>query len=251
MCALILLHRLVRDFPVLLAANRDEWYDRPAGPPGLIPGSDRTPAHVAPRDLRAGGTWIGTNASGLTVCITNRREELNEVNDPDRPSRGTLVQEALGQHTATAARHHLRAFLADRPFAPFNLLFADREDAYLTRHASPGESARTVRLDPGPHIITNLHDLGEIEILEVDLIASTAAESALVEVVGALAEVLKSREAVTETGFSLCKDDGRRGTVSSTLIARGAAGTGMYLHADGPPDRSPYVDYSQLLREMG
>ncbi len=246
MCALILFYQLVPDFPVVLAANRDETYDRPSKPPrvdrALIP-------FLAPVDQRAGGTWIGTSAAGLTVAVTNRR---GEANDPSRPSRGALVRDALSNGSAAAARVHLQRGLSEGAPNAFNLLYVDARDAYFTRGGG-GDVPVTTRLDPGVHVVTNLHELNELELIEVERIASVAGISSLVETVSALSDFLKNDEPVAADGFAPCKDHGDRGTRSSTIIARADSGTrtGMFLHADGNPRSTRYEDYSDLLRTLG
>src|SRR5258706_7884952 len=110
MCTLIAFHRCFADAPLVVAANRDEFHERPTEGPALREAS--TPSTgaardmrscarvVAPRDLRAGGSWLGVNASGLFAAITNRR---CEEPDPGRRSRGWLVLQALAEPTAARA----------------------------------------------------------------------------------------------------------------------------------------------------
>src|SRR6185295_8299258 len=70
MCTLVALHRCTPDASLWVAANRDEFLDRPAEGPALRNG--RAGALVAPLDRRAGGTWWGLNAHGVFAAITNR-----------------------------------------------------------------------------------------------------------------------------------------------------------------------------------
>jgi uncharacterized protein with NRDE domain len=84
MCVLALLLEPGR---LLVAANRDEAFDRPSAPPAEV-----EPGIVAGRDLRAGGTWLGYNRHGLFVAVTNRKDPAPT---PDAASRGLLVREAL------------------------------------------------------------------------------------------------------------------------------------------------------------
>ena len=72
MCTLILLDRVVPEFPVVVAANRDEFYARPAAPPARFVPGDGKLAFVAPQDLEAGGTWMGLNSNSVFVGLTNR-----------------------------------------------------------------------------------------------------------------------------------------------------------------------------------
>ena len=76
--------------PLLLIANRDEFYARPTAEPRVIA---HDPWVVAGQDLSAGGTWLGTNEYGMVVGILNRRNPAGP--DPRRRSRGLLCLEAL------------------------------------------------------------------------------------------------------------------------------------------------------------
>ncbi|HLT35932.1 MAG TPA: NRDE family protein, partial [Enhygromyxa sp.] len=93
MCTIIAALQVWPGRPLVVAANRDEALDRPAIDPRVwAPGEVAARRVLAPRDLRAGGTWLGVNDAGLFVGITNRRA----IPDPRRRSRGELVFEALG-----------------------------------------------------------------------------------------------------------------------------------------------------------
>ena len=72
---------------LLVAANRDEAFDRPSAPPAEV-----EDGIVAGRDLLAGGTWLGYNRHGLFVAVTNRKEPAPA---PNALSRGLLAREAL------------------------------------------------------------------------------------------------------------------------------------------------------------
>ncbi len=70
-----------------VAANRDEFLERPSAPPAEV-----EPGIVAGRDLRSGGTWLGVNRRGLFVAVTNRHAPARA---PEPLSRGLLALEAL------------------------------------------------------------------------------------------------------------------------------------------------------------
>ena len=70
MCTLIALHRPHPRVPLVVAANRDEYLDRPASGLAIFESGGRR--IVAPRDLRAGGTWLGLNDRGMFAALTNR-----------------------------------------------------------------------------------------------------------------------------------------------------------------------------------
>jgi hypothetical protein len=146
MCVLVLLYQVVHGHWLVAGANRDEQLERPSTPPALATGTDRGPererdgrrrthvAFVAPRDVAAGGTWIGLNRQGLFVALTNRsdtrgdtRGEAASLPRPVSPravpqatpqpmpgagsvrSRGLLVRDLLGCPDVAAARAQLLA----------------------------------------------------------------------------------------------------------------------------------------------
>ena len=95
MCTLIAAVRQYRDAPLVIAANRDEHLDRPASGPRLWPST--SPPFLAPRDEKAGGTWVGLNQRGVFVGVTNR---FGAAHDAGRASRGQLVVDALSAESA-------------------------------------------------------------------------------------------------------------------------------------------------------
>ncbi|MFT3856913.1 MAG: NRDE family protein [Aquabacterium sp.] len=76
-------------FPFVLAANRDEFFDRPAARLGWWEPEGGGPAVLGGRDLEAGGTWLGLTAQGRLGLVTNIRDPKNM--DPQAPSRGEIV----------------------------------------------------------------------------------------------------------------------------------------------------------------
>ena len=90
MCLIALAYKVHPRFPLIVAANRDEFLDRPAEPAHWW--SD-APDILAGRDERAGGTWLGITKSGRFAAITNYRDMRMDF--PQGPSRGMLVRQAL------------------------------------------------------------------------------------------------------------------------------------------------------------
>lgn len=240
MCLLALLYRVVEDAPLLVGANREEYYRRGGTPPHRL---DDVPA-VAGTDPLAGGTWLGVNARGVLVAVTNRPKS----SPPAAPrSRGLLARELLSCPSAARAAEHAARALGAGGYAGCNFLCADARDA-LVIHA--GDWLRVRPLPPGIHVLSN-RDVND----EADRRARYAADwlsqrgyptsGAWVE---ALRELCAGRE---PPDAPVCYRDPERGTVSSSiLVLRPSLGEGTYLHAQGPPDRTPYADYSHLLREL-
>jgi uncharacterized protein with NRDE domain len=130
MCTLILLRRPGHDWPVIIAANRDEMIDRPARPPARH-WPDR-PEVVAGLDELAGGSWLGLNDHGVVAGILNRFGTLGPA--PGQRSRGELVLEALDHADALAAALALGE-INPRAYRSFNMIIADNRDAFWLRHA--------------------------------------------------------------------------------------------------------------------
>jgi uncharacterized protein with NRDE domain len=132
MCTLVILRRPGHDWPLLLAANRDEMIDRPWQPPGRH--WPERPDVVAGLDELAGGSWLGLNDFGVVAGILNRHGTLGPA--PGQRSRGELVLEALdhadARHAAEALTH-----LDPRAYRPFNMIVADNRDAFWLKHADP------------------------------------------------------------------------------------------------------------------
>ncbi|WP_323846629.1 NRDE family protein [Microbulbifer magnicolonia] len=123
MCLLLFAYRCHPQYPLLLLANRDEFYDRPSAAAAPWEGE----ALVAGRDLQAGGTWAGI-ARGRAAAVTNIREP--QVPTPVNPlSRGDIPRDFL-RGNATPAEFALR--LADQRYRGFNaLLFQLDADSEL------------------------------------------------------------------------------------------------------------------------
>ena len=98
MCILTVIYKKVPGFPVIIASNRDEYYDRQGTEPKLW---NQGAGFVAPVDPSADGTWLGCNSYGMPLALTNRRAE--EYNFALR-SRGLLAAELLA--TASPEKAH-------------------------------------------------------------------------------------------------------------------------------------------------
>jgi len=128
MCTLVVAANLVPDHPLVIVANRDEQLDRASAPPSWWKDEHGQPTFFAPRDLVAGGTWLGLNRHGLFVAITNR---FLGPRDATRTSRGALVTEALACTSAKEA-HTRMAKVDASAFNGFHLVYADANDVLGT-----------------------------------------------------------------------------------------------------------------------
>ena len=145
---------------LLLAANRDEWLQRPARPMHWWDAQDEgVPPLLAGRDLQGGGTWLGLRRDGLLAALTNVREP--PPRDAVRPSRGELPLRFLrGRHPLDERPWEAPdplAWAAElRPgmqaYAGFNLLLADLRRG---RMCWVSNRAGFAEVQPGVHGLSN------------------------------------------------------------------------------------------------
>ncbi len=90
MCLILIAHKAVSDYPLIIIANRDEYHARPTAAACFWHDS---PELLAGRDLRSGGTWLGITRSGRFAALTNYRDPY--MDRSDLPSRGKLVTDYL------------------------------------------------------------------------------------------------------------------------------------------------------------
>ncbi|HEX4779514.1 MAG TPA: NRDE family protein [Usitatibacter sp.] len=150
MCLILIAWRVRADLPLVVAANRDEWRERPTEPAHWW---SEHPDLLAGRDLRAGGTWMGVTRGGRFAAVTNFRDPT-EKRSAAR-SRGTLVTDYL---TGRAAPGDYLAGLAAHAgeYNAFNLIVGDGQSlwGYGSRDGPPRE------IEPGIHGLSN-HVLDE------------------------------------------------------------------------------------------
>lgn len=217
-------------YPLVIAANRDEFLDRPA----VALDWWRPSPHVAPvlggRDLRAGGTWMALGAGGRIAMLTN-------VRDPSRlrataPSRGNIVPEWLG--AGSGADEFWRATVP-QGHSPFNLLAGDLAGGAWWW--ADDRSSRPMPLAPGLYGLSNAAldtPWPKVQALKSALSRALASTSAMSELEGLMFEALADRhtapdEALPDTGVGLERErslapafirapEARYGTRCSTLL---------------------------------
>jgi uncharacterized protein with NRDE domain len=144
MCLIALAWQAHPEFPLLMAANRDEFYGRPAAPARFW---EDSPWLLGGRDLKDGGTWMGVTRQGRFAALTNVREPGAGTG---RLSRGLLVADFLRGDMGPL---DYLAAVAERAgeFAGFNLLVGDTRElaCYNNRHDAP------FVLGPGVHGLSN------------------------------------------------------------------------------------------------
>jgi uncharacterized protein with NRDE domain len=139
MCLVLLAHRVVPGYPLVLAANRDEYFARPASPAAWW--SHAAVSIFGGRDLEKGGTWLGVTRGGRFAVVTNVRDGTKPP--PDVGSRGWLVRDALAAET-------LPPVIERERFPTFNLLVGQGDDVYYL-----ADDRDAQRLAPGLYGLSN------------------------------------------------------------------------------------------------
>jgi uncharacterized protein with NRDE domain len=146
MCLLVIAWQAHPRYRLVVAANRDEFHERPAAPLAKWPLPDDI---LAGRDLRAGGTWLGLDRQRRFGVITNFRELQRP--HPDAPSRGALIPDYL-RGTAGADAFLARLKPEASRFSGFNLLLTDGDSLW---YASNRAEEFAHPLPPGVYGLSN------------------------------------------------------------------------------------------------
>lgn len=145
MCLILFAYDIHPQYRLLLAANRDEFYERPTLP---LAAWDGRPDIFAGRDLKGGGTWLGITRSGRLAAVTNYRDPRAVL--AQAPSRGFLVRDFLAGSEPAERYLNRIAAEADR-YNGFNLVIGDSGGLwYLSSHR---EGIR--RIEPGVYGLSN------------------------------------------------------------------------------------------------
>lgn len=145
MCLLLLGYDVHPDVQWIVAANRDEFHDRPTAPLSFW---EDFPGILAGRDLREGGTWMGISLKGRFAAVTNYRDPASLKSDA--PSRGMLVRDFL--LSDRCAKAYLEALIPDMDrYNGFNLIAGDPQGMfYLGNRCGDVQT-----IPPGWHALSN------------------------------------------------------------------------------------------------
>ena len=150
MCLIAIATRIHPLYPLIIAANRDEFYHRPTAP--LEFWQDH-PNILAGRDLEQNGTWLGITKTGRIAAITNFREPASI--DPHAPSRGLLINNFLSsdQHP----EDYLQAIKdSGEKYNGFNLVVGDMHQLWWYSNKNKDSvNSHIVKITPGIHMISN------------------------------------------------------------------------------------------------
>ncbi len=244
MCTLVLLRRPDHEWPLLLAANRDEMDNRPWSSPDRH-WPDRSNV-IAGKDELAEGSWLGINDDGLVAGIMNREGALGP--SVNARSRGELVLEALDHAEAHVAADAL-SHLDPAAYRAFNLIVADVIDAFWICHRG-GSGAMVVEKIPTGLSMFTARGRNDIKAPRIrrylPRFEANAAPMPEKQDWSSWKELMASREYDDSAGpvgaMTVITDRGF-GTLSSSLIALPHAGSEekpIWLFAAGSPDKTDY-----------
>jgi hypothetical protein len=243
MCLLAVLYRLVPESPILVAANREEYYDRPTQSPSIQSGKPRV---LCGMDQRAGGTWLGVNQHGMFVGLSNRRSTSDTIG---ARSRGLLAREVLRCANARKGVDKAMEELMTHRYEPLNLVVCDAESGWVI-HSD--ETQEVLPLEDGLNIIgtQNLNDSNDDRVqlahrlLTLQMLDSPVKFLAVASKVFARTPTPQGRASMVLRGRDF-------GTVSSTLLALGPKPRdAIFQYSAGSPDEAKYEDYSPMLRDI-
>ncbi len=145
MCLLVISYKFHPKYKMIVAANRDEFYNRPAEPAKFW---DDKPEILAGKDLLAGGTWLGITKQGRFAAITNYRDL--STNKENAPSRGNLTLSFLENNISPKLYANMLLETA-KMYNGYNLIFGDKEKLfYFSNHA-----LKIIELTPGIYGLSN------------------------------------------------------------------------------------------------
>lgn len=144
MCLILVAWRAHAQYPLVLAANRDEFHARAAAPAAWW----QAPQILAGRDLSAGGTWLGIARDGRFAALTNYRDPARPQRDA--PSRGELVPATLSARLPVEQQLQQLRHTAGN-YNAFNLVFSDGERLAVFESV-PGDGRV---LEPGVYALSN------------------------------------------------------------------------------------------------
>ena len=145
MCLLLISYESHLKYKLIIAANRDEFYNRPAEPAKFW---KDLPFILAGKDLQAGGTWLGITNQGRFAAITNYRDMKNLINDS--PSRGELVKKFLAGNDSPK-KFSEKLLASAKAYNGYNLLFCDMNEFYYFSN----QTNKQIKLVPGIYGLSN------------------------------------------------------------------------------------------------
>lgn len=262
MCTLLVMNRVHERYPLLIAANRDEFYSRKSIAPACI---NEEPVIWAGQDERAGGTWLGVTKGGFFVGITNQRSSLSRKENVQ--SRGQVVLEALAAGCVEAVCDQLSR-LKPSELNPFNLLFGNAEQLKVAYCHDGMDAIEIADVPEGVHVLPNGRlndphfpkaqrcrsalqidaDSSWSEIQQQCLAALSSHEKASPEDLQGQEENWNQSKALLRELDAVCVHAGVYGTCSASIVALRPGEVAEYWFSEGAPCQNSFNDMLPLLK---
>jgi uncharacterized protein with NRDE domain len=257
-CLLIALFQVLPEAPLIIAANRDELYERPAVAMTVLRRSE--PRILGGRDEQAGGTWLAVNEHGVVAGLTNQPSAAGR--DPTKRSRGELPLAFAAHEDAATAVSAVTINPAD--YNPCWMLVGDRHSLFSI--GVSGGKAEVEQLGPGLHILENapLRARSAKAVFVERLVGDerAARPDGVAGTIEALEAVLRIHEPAVpeprtdEAGRTWppelsapCVHTPAYGTRSAMTVIVPTDGIPVVRVADGPPCETSFRDRSGLWTE--
>jgi uncharacterized protein with NRDE domain len=244
MCIIYLSIAKDPDWPLYIAANRDEFHARPALPAAPW---DANPDIFSGLDLSGGGTWLAINRNGRFAMLTNFRDPSGFI--PQAPTRGLLVSNFVDGDT-TAGEYAAQVWKTGDNYNGFNLIVGDVSEVYYTGNR---QDAPPQKLAHGSYILSN-HLLDtpwpKAERLRrgLDALTPDCCPDALQQVFALLKDTTPAPDdALPDTGIPLDRErllsspfiiSENYGTRCSSIIAVNRSGQATFSELTYAPDAS-------------
>lgn len=259
MCTIAILRGAHPRHGLIVAANRDEFYERKARAPARLGETLGGEAFYGGVDELAGGSWMGVTAGGFFVGVTNQRALGGRVEG--RRSRGEVVLAALRSGSGEGVEAMLRGLDGGR-YNPFNLVFGDQRGVRVAYVRDDPCSVEVQPVDAGLAVLAN-DRIGSPEFPKTERMRELLAAPPLPtgsddDLVARLASVLRDREVperkpegALHAGIpeplaralqALCVETPVYGTVSSTILLLGEGRVHRYLYASASPRAADFED---------
>ena len=144
MCLILFAYNVHPNYRLILAANRDEFYERPTAPADFW---TKHPDVLAGVDLKEKGTWLGVTKGGKFAAITNYRDPASWIENA--PSRGKLVSRYL-TGSSSAEKYVKKISTQASEYNGFNLLLGDAGDIFAYSNRDTMQ-----KLTPGIYGLSN------------------------------------------------------------------------------------------------
>lgn len=145
MCLVVFSYKHHPDYKLIIAANRDEFYQRPTLPADFW---EESPNLLGGRDLEANGTWMGINTNGKVSLLTNYRDLRNIKQNA--PTRGTLVSDYL-KNQDRPKEYLEKIDTISESYNGFNLIIGNQDDLWYYSN----EARRITMLGSGLYGLSN------------------------------------------------------------------------------------------------